>query len=183
MPCDLRLRVALGFGVAGAEVAVGVDVVADDDAGVDVDDDAVEEAADVARAGVVSEVDADGITGVVARTAATMVVVGGDSLVVFLAAGVALALVLVAVLAFLTGLSADLALGFSLGLGRLAWGLALGWRVGAGVLRLDLMGCVCRGLRGLFVTLSQCHGPAWELINRCPQGIHRQFRLTLVGLQ
>ena len=49
-------------------------------------------------------------------------------------------------------------------------------REGEGVLRLDFMGCVWRGLRGLFVTLSQCHGPAWELINRCPQPIHRQFR-------
>ncbi len=55
-------------------------------------------------------------------------------------------------------------------------GVALVGREGEGVLRLDFIGVVWRGLRRLFVTLSQCHGPAWELINRCPQPIHRQFR-------
>ncbi len=94
-------------------------------------------------------------------------------MVVFLAAGAAL--VLVAGLAFLTGLGADFALGFSLGFGRLAWGLALGRRVGVGVLRLDFMGCVWRGLRGLFVTLSQCHDPAWELTVRRKQTADTQF--------
>ena len=177
MPCDLRLRVALGFGVAVVDVVEDGGVVADDDAVVDVDDDAVEDATDVAGAGAASMVGAEDAAWVAAG-AASGVVVGGDSLVVFLAAGVAL--VLVAGLAFLAGLGVDLALDFSLVFGRFAWGLALGRRDGVGewVLRLDFMGCVWRGLRGVgrhTVTVSR---PAWELINRCPQCIHRHFRRT-----
>ena len=75
----------------------------------------------------------------------------------------AMALGLVLFMAFPVGLGVDLAFGFNLELGRLAWALALGWRVGEGVLRLDFMGVVWRGLRGLVVTLSQCHSHALEL--------------------
>ena len=131
LPCDLRLRVAWGFG------ATVVDVVEDGDVGAD--DDAVKDAADAAGAGVDSRINSDGITGV-ATAAATGMIFGGDSLVVFLAAGAALDLV--AGLAFMTGLGVDLVLDFSLVFGRWALGLALGRWEGAGVLRLDFMGCV-----------------------------------------
>lgn len=63
--------------------------------------------------------------------------------------------------------------------GGWAGGMVVGSGVGEGVLRLDFMGCVWRGLLRLVVTLSQCHGPAWELINRYPQPIHRQFLRTM----
>jgi hypothetical protein len=74
-----------------------------------------------------------------------------------------MALGLAFVFAFPVGLGVGRALGFSLDFGRLAWALVLVWRVGEGVLRLEFMGVVWRGLRGLVVTLSQCHSHAWEL--------------------
>ncbi len=40
---------------------------------------------------------------------------------------------------------------------------------------MDFMGCVCRDLRGLFVTLSQCHGPAWELSDWRKQATDTKF--------
>lgn len=41
-----------------------------------------------------------------------------------------------------------------------------------GLLRAGLMAVVCWSLRGLVVTLSQCHSRAVELTNRCPQSAH-----------
>jgi hypothetical protein len=131
----------------GVEVDVGDHVGADVGAGVEVD--VVDDVADVAE-----------ISATVSAVIFVFVVRAGV-LIVRLFADMALGLVLV--LAFPAGLGVGRALGFSLDFRRLAWALALGWLVGEGVLGLDFMGVVWRGLRGLVVTLSQCHSHAWEL--------------------
>lgn len=125
----------------GADAATGVDV------GVEVD--VVEDVADVAE-----------ISATLSSVIFVLVVRAG---VLIVRPFAAMALGLVLFLAFPMALGVGRVLGFSLDLGRLAWGWALGWRVGERVLRLDFMGVVWRGLRGLFVTLSQCHSHAWEL--------------------
>jgi len=129
-----------GDGV-GADAATGVDV------GVEVD--VVEDVADVAE-----------ISATLSSVIFVFVVRAG---VLIERPFTDMALGLVFVFAFPVGLDVGRALGFSLDFGRLAWALALVWRVGEGVLRLDFMGVVWRGLRGLVVTLSQCHSHAWEL--------------------
>jgi hypothetical protein len=104
----------------GTDAATGVDV------GVEVD--VVDDVADVAE-----------ISATVSAAFSAVIfvfVVRAGVLIVRPFADVALGLVLV--LAFPMGLAVNLAFGFSLDFGRLAWG----WRVGEGVLRLDFMGCV-----------------------------------------
>ena len=181
----MRFRVGLVPGVFGLGAAEDDDddEADDEDDGKDGDEDGDDVGADIG-AGVGVEVDVVDDVADVAEISATVsaafsavifvFVVRAGFLIVRPFADVALGLV--RVLAFPMGLGVGRALGLSLDFGRLSWALALGWRVGEGVLRLDFMGVVWRGLRGLFVTLSQCHGHALELINRCPQPIHRQFR-------
>jgi hypothetical protein len=125
----------------GADAATGVDV------GVEVD--VVEDVADVAE-----------ISATLSSVIFVFVVRAG---VLIVRPFAAMALGLVLVLAFPAGLGVGRALGFSLDFGRLAWGLTLGWPAGEGVLRLDFMRVVWGCLRGLVVTLSQCHSHAWEL--------------------
>jgi hypothetical protein len=118
----------------------GDDVGADVGAGVGVEVDVVDDVADVAE-----------ISATVSAAFSAVIflfVVRAGFLIVRPFADVALGLVLV--LAFPMGLAVNLAFGFSLGFGRLAWG----WRVGEGVLRLDFMGRVWLGLRG---RSSHCH--------------------------
>ena len=129
----------------GADVATGVDV------GVEVD--VVEDVADVAE-----------ISATVSAAFSALI------FVFVVRAGVLIerpftdmALGLVFVFAFPVGFGVGRALGFSLDFRRLAWALALVWRVGEGVLGLDFMGVVWGCLRGLVVTLSQCHSHALEL--------------------
>jgi hypothetical protein len=127
----------------GADAATGVDV------GVEVD--VVEDVADVAEISATLSAAFSALT--------CVFVVLPSVLIVRPFADVALGLVLV----FAFPMGVGRALGFSLDLGRLVWALAFGRRLGEGVLRLDFMGVVWRGLRGLVVTLSQCHSHAWEL--------------------
>lgn len=129
----------------GADVATGVDV------GVEVD--VVEDVADIAE-----------ISATVSAAFSALI------FVFVVRAGVLIerpftdmALGLVFVFAFPVGFGVGRALGFSLDFRRLAWALALVWRVGEGVLGLDFMGVVWGCLRGLVVTLSQCHSHALEL--------------------
>jgi hypothetical protein len=143
----------------------GDDVGADVGAGVEVD--VVDDVADVVE-----------ISATVSAVIFVFVVRAGV-LIVRLFADMALGLVLV--LTFPAGLGVGRALGFSLDFGRLAWGLTLGWPTGEGALRLDFMEVVWGCLRGLVVTLSQCHSRALELTVWRKQSTDSRFTGRSIG--